>query len=150
MPPYQQCDQKAGEVLATNFHILRSGNSGEFPVADAPADFRIVKLKYQLVVGSNDQQISGQLLIKRISDKLQHKLKNAIFVWNQVSQKPNPSPQSQIYPLPFDPNIVKVASLIAEWIQVWLKKWRVSSGVKVSQVKLKDSNQVFGLFECQQ
>lgn len=148
----QNCYRKIGQTLQTDFQVLRSGKSGEFSVADIPYDFHVVQLIYQLIASLPEREVSGILLIQRITNKLQRKLRNALFVWAQSPLATGTQQQQQqrrvkIYPVARDPGLGVVSDVIAGWIQSWLKKWKVAGG-QVASVKLIDQNQVFGMFKC--
>lgn len=142
-----ECWRQVGKKIPVQFQIIRSGDSGEFEI-DGARQAKVIQLKYS-VSGLNAplRNISAVALFPRLTAKLQKKLKNAVFVWQQKVNQFNFPPQVQVYPTPNDPGMGSVANLIAEWIQIWFNKWGVR-GVQIKQLKLKDVENVIGQAQC--
>lgn len=143
-----ECSRGVGDVLDTQFLIFRSGDSGLFEV-DAARKFVIVQLKYVISASeiNSNPNVAATVVVPRVSKKLQKKLKQAVFVWQERQNQYQFPPQTQVYPVATDPTIATTSVLIRDWIESWLKKWKVR-GLAVTKVKLIDFTQLFGVANC--
>lgn len=154
-PPLSQdrrCTPYVGQALEVDFLIIRSGQSDEFDF-DTADKFRIVKLEYQLLIVPKSLRVAPGVVAKTLNQKLLQKLQHAIFVWdrdprsNDLDRHFGQKRKVQIYRTPFDPNPIKVASLLAAWIEAALGKKRLT-GFHVSSVALTDQQGGQGTIDC--